>query len=82
MQNVCCDFLYSFDIFLILRRLQRYIIKKYIGLLHVKYRLFLSECNETWIFETDFRKIFSIRFPKYPSSGSRVVPCGQTDGQT
>ena len=25
--------------------------------LHVKYSLFLSECNETWIFSTYFRKI-------------------------
>jgi len=27
----------------------------YIGL-HVKYRLFLSDFNWTWIFSTDFRK--------------------------
>jgi hypothetical protein len=29
--------------------------KKYIDL-HVKYRLLLSDCNETWIFPTDLKK--------------------------
>jgi len=29
----------------------------YIGL-HVKYPLFLSDSNETWIFSADFQKIF------------------------
>jgi hypothetical protein len=29
-----------------------------------------------------FEKSSNIKFHKNPSSGSRVVPCGQTDGQT
>ena len=32
-------------------------LKMYIGL-YVKYPLFLSEFNETWIFYTDFRKTY------------------------
>jgi len=28
-----------------------------------------------------FEKYLSIKLHEYPSSGSRVVPCGQTDGQ-
>jgi hypothetical protein len=35
----------------------RYDKKMYIGL-HVKYTLFLSDFNETWIFSTYFRNIF------------------------
>jgi hypothetical protein len=45
------------EIFLILRRIQRDMIKNiYIGL-HAKYPLFLSDFNATRIFSTDFRKI-------------------------
>jgi hypothetical protein len=47
--------------------------------LHVKYLLFLSDFNETWILSTDFRKI--LKFHENLSSGSRVVPCGQMDEQ-
>jgi hypothetical protein len=34
----------------------RYVSNMYIGV-HVKYPLFLSDCNESWIFSADFRKI-------------------------
>ena len=66
---------------LILRRIERDMIKKiYIGL-HIKCQVFLSDFKETWIFSTDFRKILKkIKFHKNPSSGRRVVPCRvQTD---
>jgi len=32
----------------------------YIGL-HVKYRLLLSDCNETWNCYTDFRKVLKFQ---------------------
>jgi hypothetical protein len=48
------------ETFLILRRIERDVIKKYIYL-HVKYPLFLSDLNETWIFWTDFRKFFKCK---------------------
>ena len=50
----------------------------YIGL-HVKYRLFWSDFYETRISSTDFQKISNIKFHENPSSGSRLVPYGQTD---
>jgi len=50
----------------------------YVGL-HVKYPSFLSDFNETGIFLTDFHK--TLKFTENPSSGSRVVPCGQMDRQ-
>ena len=51
--------------------------------LHVKCPLFLSDFNETLNFSTYFFKnTQSIKFHENPSSGSRVVPCGWTDGQT
>ena len=42
--------------FLIFRRTERDMIKS-VYWSHVKYPLFLSDFNETWIFLTDFRKI-------------------------
>ena len=44
------------ETFLILRINERDMIKMHIGL-HVKYPSFFSDCRETFIFTTDFRKI-------------------------
>ena len=45
----------------------------------LKYLLLLSDCNESWIFPTDFPKHVNIKFNENASSGGRVVRCGQTD---
>ena len=50
----------------------------YMGL-HVKYPLFVSYFNETWIFSTEFRKILNYKIALNTSSGSPVVPCGRKD---
>jgi hypothetical protein len=48
--------------------------------LHVKYPLLLSDFNEMWIFSTQIlEKVANIKFHQNPSSGGRVVPCGQKD---
>jgi len=78
-------FCYSLQILsatiLILRRIQRDIIKMSICL-HVKYRLFWADFNETRFFfpRKIFEKCANITFHDNPSSGSRIVPRGQTDG--
>jgi hypothetical protein len=46
--------------------------------LPVRYRLFLPDFDETWIFE----KYCNINFHENPSTGSRVVPCWLMDGRT
>jgi hypothetical protein len=46
--------------------------------LQVMFPLFLSNFNESRIFLTDFQKT-NIKFHYNPSSGGRVVPCGQMD---
>ena len=79
--NTKCVFWFSLQLisetFLVLRRNGRDMV---IGL-HVKYQLFLSDINGTWIFLTDFRKIIIIKFHENPSWGTRALPCGWTDGQ-
>jgi hypothetical protein len=49
---------------------------------HVKYPLFLSNLKETRIFSTDLKKNSDFNFHFNPSSGRRVVRCGQMDGWT
>ena len=81
---MCFDFLYKFclTIFAFWEELNEIWSKMYIGLL-VKYPLFLSDYNETWIFLTFFlEKYSSTKFHKIPSSGSQLVPCRRTDGRT
>ena len=64
------------EMFFILRRNERDMIKMSFGL-HVKYRLFLWDFNESLIFSTYFQKKYSnIKCNENTSSGSRVFPCG------
>jgi len=53
-------------------------IKMYIGL-HVKYLLFLSDFRKLKFRRQIFIKYLNTKFHENPSSGSRVVPCGQTE---
>jgi hypothetical protein len=48
--------------------------------IQVKHPFSWAEFNETWILSTEFREILQYQFHENPFSGSRVVPCGQTDG--
>ena len=72
--------LHLFATFLILKRIQRYIIIN----LHVfKCPLFLSDFHQIGIFSTGFRQTTKHQISrKNPFSGSLVVPCGETDERT
>jgi hypothetical protein len=50
--------------------------------LQVKYSLFLSDFNETWIFWMDFRTSIKYQILLNPWIVSRIVRYGQKDGQT
>jgi hypothetical protein len=57
--------------------------KMYLGL-HVKYQLFLSDFDETWIFSTFFLKIFSYQIYRQPvqwEPSFSMRTDGGTDGQ-
>jgi len=52
----------------------------YIGL-HVKYRCYSGQILMQLEFSRQiFEKYSNIKFYENPSTGSRVVPCGRTDG--
>jgi len=53
---MCFDLLYNFERFLILKAVDRNLIKMYIGL-HVKFPLFLGYFNKSWFSWIDFLKI-------------------------
>ena len=77
-----CVFWFSLQLlpetFLILRRIQRDVIIN-VRRSSCKVPLFLSDCNKTWIFSTDFRKILKYQTSWNPSNGSRAFQCGQMD---
>jgi len=77
---MCFDFLYSFCLkhFSFSEEMSEILSKMYI-VLRVKYPLFLSDFNETWISRQTFVNSPTIKFHEYPSSESRVVPCRRTD---
>jgi hypothetical protein len=50
--------------------------------LHVKYALFLSHFTKLDFSRQIFEKSSNLKIYEYPSSASRVVPRGQTDGRT
>ena len=64
------------EVFLILRRIQRYIVNS-VYCSSCKYSLFLSDFNKT--FRQIFYKSGNISFHRYPSSRSRVIPCGDRE---
>jgi hypothetical protein len=83
--NITCVFGFPLqlqaEIFLILRRNERYIMNT-VGCIgfHVKYLLFLSDVNETEFLHRFSKKYSNINFRENPFSGSRVVACVRTDG--
>ena len=53
----------------------------YIGV-HVNYPLYLSDMNENFLGRFSKNTPTSNFMKSLPSSGSRIVPCGRTDGRT
>jgi hypothetical protein len=67
--------------FIILRRSESGMIKKYI-VLRVKSRRAYQILIKLEFSRQIFEKFSSIKFRENLSGGNRVVPCEQTDGQT
>jgi hypothetical protein len=78
--KMCFDFLYKFCLkhFSFHEELAEIWSRMYIGL-HVNYPLFMSAFNETLVSGRIFEKHSNVIFHGNSSSGSRVIPCGQTD---
>jgi hypothetical protein len=83
-QNVCFDFLYDLYLkhFSFWEEMSEILLKMYIGV-HVKCRLLLADCNETWIFSRGFRKILNCQISwksvQWEQSCSMRSDRGRTD---
>ena len=49
---------------------------------HILIKLEFSDFNKTWIFGQVLEKYANIKFHEHQLSGSRVIPCRQTNGRT
>jgi len=71
----------SSETFLILRRIERDIIKMHIDL-HIMYPFFGPILTKLEFSRQIFEKYSNVKFHENPSGGSRVVSCGRTDKVT
>jgi hypothetical protein len=80
---MCFDLLYNFfsEIFLILRKFREMWSEMYLGLHVITFYAF-SIVMKLEFSRQIFEEYLNIKFYAYPSSGSRVVPCGRKDGHT
>ena len=65
------------EICLIVRVIQQDIV---INVYRSSYNVPVSDFSELALYRQSFEKYSNVKFHENPSSGSRVVPCGQTDG--